>query len=68
MIYAAKKLLKFGVPNVLIKGGHLKSKKVYDIFVNKKEIKLFSSKRFITKNTATSSFTPRLTAIKTKHI
>ena len=51
MIFAANKLLKFGVPNVLIKGGHFKSKKVHDIFVNKKEIKLFSSKRFITKNT-----------------
>ena len=51
MIFAANKLLKFGVPNVLIKGGHSKSKKVHDIFVNKKEIKLFSSKRFITKNT-----------------
>ena len=51
MIVAANKLLKFGVPNVLIKGGHSKSKKVYDIFVNKKEIELFSSKRFITKNT-----------------
>ena len=35
----------------LIKGGHFKSKKVHDIFVNKKEIKLFSSKRFNTKNT-----------------
>ena len=51
MIFAANELLKFGVPNVLIKGGHSKSKKVYDVFVNKKEIKLFSSKRFITKNT-----------------
>ena len=51
MIFAANKLLKFGVPNVLIKGGHSKSKKVHDIFVNKKEIKLFSSKRFITQNT-----------------
>ncbi len=51
MIFAANKLLELGVPNVLIKGGHSKSKKVYDIFVNKKEIKLFSSKRYITKNT-----------------
>ena len=51
MIFAANELLKFGVPNVLIKGGHSNSKKVYDVFVNKKEIKLFSSKRFITKNT-----------------
>ena len=32
MIFAANKLIKFGVKNVLIKGGHLKSKKVHDIF------------------------------------
>ena len=51
MIFAANKLMKLGVPNVLIKGGHLRSKKVYDIFVNKKEIKIFSSKRMKTKNT-----------------
>ena len=51
MIFAANKLIKFGVPNVLIKGGHLKSKNLYDIFVNKKEIKVFSNKRFKTKNT-----------------
>ena len=31
--------------------GHLKSKKVHDIFVNKKEIKVFSNRRFNTKNT-----------------
>ena len=51
MIFAANELLNFGVKNVLIKGGHLKSKKVYDIFINKKEIKVFSNKRFDTKNT-----------------
>ncbi len=51
MIFAAKKLIKFGVANVLIKGGHLKSKKVHDIFVNKNEIKIFSSNRLNTKNT-----------------
>ncbi len=51
MIFAANKLMKLGIPNVLIKGGHLRSKKVYDIFVNKKEIKIFSSKRINTKNT-----------------
>ena len=28
MIFAGNKLIQFGVPNVLIKGGHLKSKKV----------------------------------------
>ena len=51
MIFAANKLIKLGVPNILIKGGHLKSKKVNDIFVNKKGIKVFSNKRFSTKNT-----------------
>ena len=51
MIFAANKLIKFGVQNVLIKGGHLKSKKVHDILINKNEIKVYSSKRFNTKNT-----------------
>ena len=51
MIFAANELIKFGVPNILIKGGHLKSKKVNDVFVNKKEIKVFSNKRVSTKNT-----------------
>ena len=51
MIFAANELIKLGVPNVLIKGGHFKSKKINDIFVNKNEIKIFSSKRFNTKNT-----------------
>ncbi len=51
MIFAANELTKFGVPNVLIKGGHLESDNLYDIFVNKKEIKIFSNKRLKTKNT-----------------
>ncbi len=51
MIYAAYKLMKLGVPNVLIKGGHLKLEKVHDIFVNKDEIKIFSNNRVTTKNT-----------------
>ena len=51
MIFAADKLMKLGVPNVLIKGGHLKSKKVHDILVNKNGIKIFSSNRLNTKNT-----------------
>ena len=51
MILAATKLMTLGVPNVLIKGGHLKSKKVYDVYVNKNDIKIFSSKRLNTKNT-----------------
>ena len=37
MIIAGKKLLKLGVKNVLIKGGHLKSSYVFDIFLNKKK-------------------------------
>ena len=51
MIFAANKLIEFGAKNVLIKGGHLKSKLVQDIFVNKSDIKIFNSPRYKTKNT-----------------
>jgi len=51
MIQAAQVLLSIGAKNVLIKGGHLKSKIVNDIFVNRKEIKFFSNKKLKTKNT-----------------
>ena len=51
MILAANKLINFGVKNVLIKGGHLKTKKVQDIFLNSSNFKIFSSPRFKTKNT-----------------
>ena len=51
MVNAASKLLEYGAKNVLIKGGHLKSKIVQDIFVNKKDIKIFNSNRYKTKNT-----------------
>ena len=51
MIFAGKKLLKLGAKNVLIKGGHLKSKYVFDIYLNKKEKVIFKSKRIKTKNT-----------------
>ena len=51
MIYAANKLIYAGAKNVLIKGGHLKSKKVEDIFLNKKDFQIFTSKRHNTKNT-----------------
>ena len=51
MIFAANKLIEFGASNVLIKGGHLKSNKLYDVFVNKKDIKIFSNKKLNTKNT-----------------
>jgi len=51
MIFAANKLLNIGAKNVLIKGGHMPSKFVIDIFVNKNEITKFHSKKFNTKNT-----------------
>ncbi len=51
MIYAAYKLIGLGAKNVLIKGGHLKNRNVRDIFINKKDIKIFDNKRFKTKNT-----------------
>tara|TARA_A100001011_G_scaffold235539_1_gene243552 strand:- start:65 stop:877 length:813 start_codon:yes stop_codon:yes gene_type:complete len=51
MILAAKKLIEYGAKNVLIKGGHLKTKFVHDIFVNRKYIKIFKSKRYETQNT-----------------
>ena len=51
MIKAANKLLSLGAKNVLIKGGHLNSKKVEDIFLNKSDFKIFRSLRYNTKNT-----------------
>ena len=51
MIFAGNKLLNLGAKNVLIKGGHLKSKKVEDIFLSKKDLKVFYSLRHKTKNT-----------------
>ena len=51
MIKAGKILINLGAKNVLIKGGHLKSKKMNDILVNKKIIKVFNSKKYNSKNT-----------------
>ena len=51
MIHAANILLKFGVKNVLLKGGHRQSKYMEDILLNKKEIKIFKNKRIKTRNT-----------------
>ena len=45
MIKAAHILLKLGAKNVLIKGGHLKSKTMKDILVNKKSIKILEIQR-----------------------
>jgi hydroxymethylpyrimidine kinase/phosphomethylpyrimidine kinase len=51
MINAGKILIKVGAKNVLIKGGHLKSKQMNDILLNKKIIKVFRSKKYNSKNT-----------------
>ncbi len=51
MILAAHKLIELGANNVLIKGGHLKSSKVEDIFLNKSDFKIFVNTRYKTKNT-----------------
>ena len=51
MIKAGKILIDLGAKNVLIKGGHLKSKKIYDILLNKKLIKIFPSRKYLSKNT-----------------
>ena len=51
MIKAAKIILNMGSKNVLLKGGHLKSKMIYDILATKKGIKVFSKRKIKTKNT-----------------
>ena len=51
MIKAGQLLVHLGAKNVLIKGGHLKSKKMYDIFLNKKIVKIFKSKKYKSRNT-----------------
>ena len=51
MIFAASILIGLGAKNVFIKGGHLDSKEVQDIFVNKKEIMLIKNRRITTSNT-----------------
>jgi len=51
MIYAAHVLIKLGAKNVFIKGGHIDSKIVENIFINKNEIKIIKNKRITTKNT-----------------
>ena len=51
MIGAANIILNLGINNVLIKGGHLNSKIMYDIFLNKNEVFIFKNKKINTKNT-----------------
>ena len=49
MIIAGKILIKAGAKNVLIKGGHLKSKKIYDVLINKKTTKIYVNKNIAQK-------------------
>ena len=51
MIKAGKILISLGAKNVLIKGGHLNSKQMTDILLNKKIIKVFRSNKYSSKNT-----------------
>ena len=51
MIKAGKLLINLGAKNVLIKGGHLNSKQMNDVFLNKRIIKVFKSKKYISENT-----------------
>ena len=51
MIHAANILLQSGVKNILIKGGHRNTKNMKDVFLNKKELKIFKNKKIKTKNT-----------------
>jgi len=51
MIYAANILLKLGAKNVLVKGGHKNTKYIEDVFLNRREIKIFKNKKINTKNT-----------------
>ena len=50
VILAGNHLVELGAKNVLIKGGHLSHKNIQDVFMNKKEIKIFKNKKINTKN------------------
>ena len=51
MIKAANVLLKYGVKNILLKGGHSNSDVLTDIYLNKHETIVFKNKKIKTKNT-----------------
>jgi len=51
MVRAGKLLINLGAKNVLIKGGHLKSKEMNDVLLSKKMIKIFKNKKYKSKNT-----------------
>ena len=51
MIQASKIILKFGVKNILLKGGHKKSKNIEDVYLGKFGCKIFKNKKIKTLNT-----------------
>ena len=51
MIKAASVLSKLGVKNILIKGGHKTSKTMEDVLLTKKDLNIFTSKKYNTNNT-----------------
>ena len=51
MILASKKIMYLGAKNILIKGGHLKSKQVNDILFFKNKISIFKNRKIKSKNT-----------------
>ncbi len=51
MINAAYILLKLGANNVLVKGGHLKTNTMNDVFLSKNKLIIFKNKKVKTKNT-----------------
>ena len=51
MIIASEKLIKLGAKHVLLKGGHLNTTTLQDVFLSKNEIKIFKKKKINTKNT-----------------
>jgi hydroxymethylpyrimidine kinase/phosphomethylpyrimidine kinase len=51
MIKSAKKIISMGPKNVLLKGGHLKNKMIFDILISKKNLKIFPKRKIKTKNT-----------------
>ena len=51
MVYAGRILLKIGARNVLVKGGHKRTKYMEDVLLSKKGIEIFKNQRVKTKNT-----------------
>ena len=51
MIKAAKKILNMGSKNVLLKGGHLKKKMIFDILITNRKITIFKKRKIRTRNT-----------------